>query len=164
MVSVREFDGLRDPILSFGDCAAEIAAADTELDGDKALAALAIDKRSAGIERDICEFTEWDVRICPGGCLIGHLHGADGVNSAAILGIESDGQTELPITFENGCRRGAPKCSLNNGIDVTSIETVARGFFAIDLDVEIGLTQQVKYSKVGNATDLRHLGHHLSRK
>src|ERR1700677_2584789 len=161
LVSVRELDGLGDAPLCLLDRTTQIAAANAELDRNEPLAALAIDERSAGIERDVSQFAQRNIPVGARRGRISHRDGTNGRNAGAVFGVQPDRQVELSIPFEDGCRIGAAECSLNHGIDVTGIETVAGGFFAVDLDVEIGLTEQVKYAEVGNALNLGHLGHHL---
>jgi len=50
---------------------------------------------------------------------------------------------------------------LNDGVDVPRIETIAGGFLTIHLDVQIGLTEHVKNSEIGNAAHLLHLSLNL---
>ena len=150
-----------DFLLRLSDRAAEIAAADAELDRNEALAALAIDERRAGIERDIGKLAERNVAASARRRLKGNLDVADGVDAVAVVGIEPDGQIELPVALQNGRRGGPAKCGLHHGVDITGVETVARRFFAIDLDVEVGLSEKMENPKIGHALDLGHLGHHL---
>ena len=116
-----------------------------------------------GIERDIGKFAERNVAIGAGRRRIGDLDVANRVDAAAVFGVEPDGEVELPVTFQDRGRRGAAERCLNDGVDVAGIEAVARGLFAIDLDIEIRLSQEVEDSEIGHAADLRHLVHHLGR-
>jgi hypothetical protein len=76
--------------------------------------------------------------------LIGDLDGPNRINAAAVFWIEPDGEVELPIALQNCRRVGAAERCLNDGIDVAGVEAVTGGLVAIDLDVEIGLTQRWK--------------------
>src|SRR5262249_58383771 len=86
---------------------------------------------------------------------------AHGVKLVAVFGREPDSNVELTVCLEEGRRRGTAQRGLHEGVDVADIEPVAGGFFAIDLDVQIGLSEYRKNSEVGNAPDLSHLAHDL---
>src|SRR6185437_7320622 len=146
------------------DGAAEIAAADAELDRNVALAALAIDERSSGIERDIGKLAERNVAVAASRRLISHLDRTDRVDAAAIFGIQPDRQIELPVAFKDGRCGGAAERGLDDGVDVTGVEPIAGGLLPIDLDIEVRLSEKVEDSKIGHALDLGHLRHHLGRR
>ena len=111
-------------------------------------------KERAGIERDVGELAEGNIGVGARRRRIGDLDGANGVDAAAEFGIEPDRQVELPVALQHGGRGGAAERGLHHGIDVAGIEAVARGLLAIDLDVEIGLAEQVEYAEIGDAADL----------
>jgi len=94
-------------LVRLGDGTAEIPAAHAELDRNVALAALAIDKGSPGVERDVRKLAKRNVAIGARRSLITDFDGADGVDAASIFGIEPDCQTELPVAFEHR-RHGCP--------------------------------------------------------
>ena len=164
LVAVRQLDRLGDALLGLGDRAAEVAAADAELDRNVALAALAVDEGSAGIERDIRQFAQRNVGV-------GARRASDRPTLTVRIASMLLRYLGSSLTAKANCRSPSstvvavvpPDRRLHHRVDVAGVEAVARGLFAVDLDVEIGLAQHMENAEVGDALDLAHLGHHLGR-
>ena len=152
-----------DPLLRFRYSAAEIAITNTEFDGDIAFALLVINKRSAGIERDGSKLFQRNVSIRAAGARNRDFDVADRFEVRAVFGRKSNNHGELAIAFQQGGRRRAAERGLDHSVHIAGVKTIAGGFSAIDLDIEIRLAEDVEYLKIGDAPHLLHLLHHLGR-
>jgi len=78
-----------------------------------------------------------------------------------ILGRKAHDELVLTISLEDRGRLRAAGGRLHDRVDVPCVQAIARGFFAVDRDVEVGLAQHAEYSRVFDALDLVHLMQHL---
>src|SRR5262249_43941003 len=139
------------------DSAAQVAAAHAELDRDVALGALAIDEGCAGIERDVRDLAERDIAVAWSWRVEGDLDLADRIDAGTVFRVQPDGECKLPITFQYGRGVGAAERRLHHGVNIAGIEPVAGGFLAIDLDVEVGLAEEMEDAEVCDPLHLAHL-------
>src|SRR5262249_50311936 len=161
-VAVRKLYVPGDPLLRFGDRAAEIATAHAELDRNEALVALVIDVGRSGIEGDIGELPQRNIGVGAGWGLESDLDIAHGFDVVAVFRSEPHGDVELAIGLEQ-CRRGrAGQRRLDDVVDVAGVEAVAGCSIAIDLDVQIGLAENRKDSEVRHPLHPCHLFHDLA--
>ena len=64
--------------------------------------------------------------------------------AVAVFRRQANGDVELAVGLQQRGRDGAAQRRLNDGVDVAGIEAVAGGLFAVDLDVQIGLAEDLK--------------------
>ena len=108
--------------------AAEIAAAHAELDRDVALlAALAVDERCAGIERDVGEVRSTGCRRWIPMASGRRLDLAHRVDALAEFRVEPNHHAELPVALQHRGGVGAAERGLHHGRHVAGVEAVARG-------------------------------------
>src|SRR5208282_365723 len=147
----------RNARLGLGDGAAEVAAAYAELDRNVALRGLVIDEGCAGIDADGSELAQRNVGRRAARGLICDRNIGDLLDTVAIFWREADREIELPIALQHRGCHGARHCRLDNGVHVARVEPIPGGSDAIDLDVEIRLTDDVENSDILHALDALHL-------
>ena len=79
------------------------------------------------------------------------------------LGIEAHGNAEAAVALQHGRGHGAAERCLNDRGDVAGVQPVAGRLLAIDLDIEVGLADQMEDAEIGDAADVAHHVHHLGR-
>src|SRR5262245_17440047 len=156
-IAVRQSNVLGNARLSLSDRTAEIPLADAEFHGDETLVALVINVGRTGIERYLGKLGQGNVGVGPGRRLISDLEGTNGIDVLPILRSQPHRDIELSIALEKRGRDLAAHGRLDDARDVAGVETIARRGIAIDLDVQVGLTEDAEDAKVGHSLDLSHL-------
>src|SRR5580658_8224587 len=136
--------------------AAEVAAANTELDGYVTLGRLVIDERRTRIHADVGEFAQRNEGGGAGRRLISDWNIADLFDAVAVPGVQTHRQVELPIALEHRRSYRTGHGCLDHGVHIAGIEPVAGGPAPIHLDVEVRLADDVKNPEILHALDLLH--------
>src|SRR5262249_24901448 len=131
----RQDDIAADSPPRLGNRASKVATANAELDRHKSLIALTKNIGGACIERDVGELPQRNIRIDAASCLSRHLDVLHGRDVVAVFLRQPYVNIKLPIGLEQLRRDSAAQRSLNHAIDIADVQTVARGFSPIDLDV-----------------------------
>src|SRR5215469_15137469 len=130
-----------DARLCLGHRAAEIPAADAELDGDESLSALVINPGCARREVDARHVLQRYVAHGPVTRLVGHLEIADLLDAVAVAARIAHHEVELPVALQDLGRDGAAQGGLDDGVDIARVEAIPRGLVTVDGDVEVGLAE-----------------------
>ena len=149
--------------MRLGHGAAQIAPAHAEFDRNEPFAAFVINPGRAGVQSDGRQFLQWNVGIGTAAGLIGHLDVANFFDAVAVFRRITDGQAELPVSFQNRGRHRSAERRLDDRVHVAGIKAVARGVGAVHRDVQVRLAEHRKRAEVGDAANLAHLVLDLTR-
>src|ERR1017187_7306192 len=139
------------------DGAAQIAAADAVLNGDVTLVAFAVDHRRAVFNPHVSDLGERNAFSAGGG----DPDVANVVHGLPELLLVPRHEVEALLTDQNLADRIATDRGLNCVLNVGSIDTETVRLFAIDHDVNVGLTEHPEQPEIGNPGDRPHYGHDL---
>src|SRR5262249_61129719 len=75
----------------------------------------------------------------------------------------SNNPSDLAIALQSRVLWHSTERCLYHRVHIAGVKTIAGGFSAIDLDIEVRLAEDMEYLKIGDAPHLLHLLHHLGR-
>ena len=150
---LRAVFGIGDLFLGFGDRRGQVAALDAEFDRDVAAIVLSINVRGAGfVGLDGDQLFERDsgprlaVRA---GRVDGNPANDFGIIALAFGKAEHDVEKLLALDHPGEC--AAADGDLHDGLDVGHIDPVTGALMAVDLDLEVGLADDMEEPGIGDA-------------
>src|SRR5262249_24308600 len=110
------------------------------------------------------ELAQRNIGVHAGWSLEADFDIADRLETGTIFRRKPNDDAELSVGLEQRGRRCAAQCRVDNGVDVAGIKAVSGRLLAIDLDIQIGLATNPKYSEILDSLDLLQFTQNLTCK